>query len=341
MANASEAPCVLPYEKGTIPLVFVYGIVFAVGLPANCLTAWLTFIQVKRKNVLGIYLFGLSLCDLVYMGTLPPWMMYVWNTHRWILGPIACKITGYIFFTNMYISILLLCCISVDRYVAVVYAIESRGIRHRRTAITITCAICIAVGLTHSTVFVLKDGDQDQNKTTCFETVPLQPLIANFNYARFIIGFVIPLSVLIFTNSKILKSTKASTSLNEKEKRKVKVLVIAVILIFLVCFAPYHLILLSRAIVFTMNPKNTCWFEIRIYTASVCFLCLATVNSAINPLIYVISSDSVRKELSRGLRQLRRCSFIEIASDSSSFPKLQYSKGSTEIKPNLTSDFSD
>ena len=43
-------------------LVVVYSAVCLLGLPANCLTAWLTLLQVLQRNVLAVYLFCLSLC---------------------------------------------------------------------------------------------------------------------------------------------------------------------------------------------------------------------------------------------------------------------------------------
>ncbi|KAJ8009256.1 hypothetical protein DPEC_G00087000, partial [Dallia pectoralis] len=103
--------CNLNYDKDGVLLVVLYTVVLVIGVPTNIVTVYLTFLEVLRKNVLGIYLFSLSLCDLMYLCTLPMWADYVYAGHQWRWGSTACKVTGYFFFNNMYISIFLLCCV--------------------------------------------------------------------------------------------------------------------------------------------------------------------------------------------------------------------------------------
>uniref|UniRef100_U3KKI6 G-protein coupled receptors family 1 profile domain-containing protein n=1 Tax=Ficedula albicollis TaxID=59894 RepID=U3KKI6_FICAL len=206
----------MPYEESRTLLVAVYSIVFAIGLPANCLTSLLTFVQIRRKKVHAIYIFSLSLCDLMYLSTLPFWITYVQNGHKWNMGDIPCKIIGFIFFCNIYISILLLCCISLDRYIGLVYSLESKGRREQKKVIKIVCALFAVVALIHTPVFLMEE------KETCFETVPLSILLSSLNIARFIFGFAIPFMILIFTNYNIFQTTKRSSSLTCHQKNKVK-----------------------------------------------------------------------------------------------------------------------
>lgn len=288
--------CSMPFEESRLFLVAVYSAVCVLGLPANCLTAWLTLLQVLQGNVLAVYLFCLALCELLYVGTLPLWVVYVQNQHRWTLGPWACRVTAYIFFCNLYVSILFLCCISCDRFVAVVYALESRGRRHQRTAILVSAAVFALVGLVHYPVFQMGEGD------TCFETLPMDRKAAGFYYARFTVGFALPLGIIAFTNQRIFRSSQLSASLSAAQKAKVKHLAIAVVAIFLVCFAPYHLVLLVKAVAFSYyqgDPGSMCAFEASLYTASMVLLCLSTVNSIADPFIYVLAAEVSRQEVSR------------------------------------------
>ncbi|XP_060610866.2 probable G-protein coupled receptor 132 [Anolis sagrei] len=290
---------VMPYENSRQLLVVVYSVIFAVGLPTNFLTAILTFMQIRRKNITAIYLLGLSLCELMYLSTLPLWIIYVQNDHKWTMGMQSCHVTGYIFFCNIYISILLLCCISADRYVAVVQALESRGkwYRSQRTATVITVALFAVVAVIYCPVFFVKDI-QNSNFTTCFES-PFNTQLAYYNASRFFVGFIVPLLILIFMNYKIFQSIKTSCSLSPLQKAKVKRLAIAVIVIFLICFAPYHCIVLIRAIFYLLYPNENCGFEKKIYTTSVVFLCFSTANAVADPFIYVLASENARKEICR------------------------------------------
>ncbi|XP_026196995.1 probable G-protein coupled receptor 132b [Anabas testudineus] len=331
--------CQPPYDDGRLPLVLLYSVVLVVGLPANLLTVYLTWLQVRRKNVLGIYLWSLSLCDLTYLFTLPLWAYYVSQSHQWPWNAVTCKLTGYIFFNNMYISIFLLCCISCDRYVAVVYSLESRGLRRKRLAIFITVSIVLTVAVSHLPVFIMKEGDTAEGSKRCFEPSQSSQVVTAFNYARFMVGFLIPLLLLLVTNHGILANVQRSTGLGLQQKERVRRLAVAVVVLFLVCFAPYHLLLLVRAILFHFpQPEDgICLFEKTMYTPYTICLGLSTVNSAVNPILYVLSSDNIRKELRRGLAQVCNRAHLRPRSDSSQ-NKIQPTKNTsdqnTTTKPN-------
>ncbi|XP_068454816.1 probable G-protein coupled receptor 132 [Clinocottus analis] len=306
LSNSSGAmACRPPYDDGRVPLVLLYGAVLVVGVPANLLTVYLTWLQVRRKNVLGVYLWSLSLCDLTYLCTLPLWTRYVSAGHSWPWSSAACRLTGFIFFNNMYISIFLLCCISCDRYVAVVYSVESRGLRRQRLAALVAVAVVLVVAVGHVPVFTMREGDAAEGERRCFEPSRSSATVAGFNYARFLVGFLVPLLVLVATNRGILGHVRRSTGLRREQKLRVCWLAAAVVLLFLVCFAPYHVLLLVRAVMFHFpRLEDGCRFETTMYTPYTVSLGLSTVNSAVNPVLYVLSSDNIRKELSRGLVQV-------------------------------------
>ncbi|MBN3281420.1 GP132 protein, partial [Polyodon spathula] len=330
--NSSEGTtCRLPYDEDRIPLVVLYSIVFIIGVPANFVTILLTYKQVRRKNVLGIYLLSLSICDLMYLSTLPLWMSYVNNDHTWHWSPMTCKITGYVFFNNMYISIFLLCCISIDRYVAVVYAVESRGLRQQKLAAIITCIICIVVPIGHAPVFTMKENDTGQADQKCFEPGKASVIVTGFNYARFFIGFFLPLCILVVTNYCILTNIQASTGLHSRSKKKIKCLATTVIVLFLFCFGPYHIILLVRAVMYhILEEGQNCRFGNQIYIPYTICLGLSTFNSAMNPILYVLASENIRKELSRGLLNIRSRTSLQQRGTDSSLPKFPTSKNSVD-----------
>lgn len=297
--NSSQNLCKMPYEDSKIFLTVMYSSVCILGLPMNFFTAWFSFLLVLQRNVLAIYLFCLAICELLYVATLPFWIVYIRNDHAWMMGFQTCKIIAFIFFCNIYVSILFLCCISCDRFMAVTYALESRGYRHLKIAVSISIAIFFIVGLVHYPVF---ETQEDKENKTCFETFPLDGKIASYYYSRFVVGFAIPLSIIIFTNYKIFRSIKTSTSLSAHQKAKVKHLAISIVITFLFCFAPYHFVLLIRAAAFSYyegENEIACALEVNMYTSSVVFLCLCTFNSIADPIIYMLATETCRNELSR------------------------------------------
>ncbi|XP_062293701.1 probable G-protein coupled receptor 132 [Scomber scombrus] len=305
--NKSQAACELPYQDGRLPLLFLYGGVLAVGFPANLLTLRLTWLQVRRRSVLGVYLLALSLCDLGYLCTLPLWARYVHGGHVWAWSSAACRLTGFLFFTNMYVSIFLLVCVSCDRYVAVVYSLESRGLRRRRHAAAVTVAVLLAVSVGHAPVFSMREGEGGEGERRCFEP-GRSATVTGFYYARFLLGFLLPLLLLVATNRGVLGGVRRSTGLRREQKERVRRLAVAVVMLFLVCFAPYHLVLLLRALLYSATSPPGCLMQRRLDAAYTASLALSTVNSAANPVLYVLSSHSVRRELRGGVAQLwTRC----------------------------------
>lgn len=87
----------------------------------------------RQRNELGVYLINLSVADLLYISTLPLWIDYFLQRDDWIHGQESCKLFGFIFYTNIYVSIAFLCCISLDRYLAVAYPLRFAKVRRIKT----------------------------------------------------------------------------------------------------------------------------------------------------------------------------------------------------------------
>nr|XP_033809728.1 probable G-protein coupled receptor 132 isoform X3 [Geotrypetes seraphini]XP_033809729.1 probable G-protein coupled receptor 132 isoform X3 [Geotrypetes seraphini] len=294
--SQEHARCGIDFQSGQVLIACLYGVVFLLGLAMNALTLWPIMLQVQqRKNVLSIYLLNLAICDLLYIFTLPLWIFYVLNNHTWTLGGPVCYLVAFIFYSNMYISVLLLCCISLDRYLAVVYPVRSLAIRSRRTAGLVSGLVTLIVFTFHLVVSV-KAGKQEN--ATCYDRYPLQGSIASSNYFRFTAGFLLPLLVLIFSYMRIFQGVNQSSTLSNQKKNKVKRLSFAVIGIFLLCFAPYHLLLLVRTAMFShMGPCSSCAFERKVHVVFSLSLAVSSLNSALDPVLYVLVTDSIKEDL--------------------------------------------
>ncbi|XP_029475575.1 probable G-protein coupled receptor 132 [Rhinatrema bivittatum] len=317
-----QARCGINFQSGQVPIACLYGVVFLLGLATNALTLWPIVLQVQhQKNVLGIYLFNLAICDLLYILTLPLWIIYVLNGHVWTLGGPVCYLVAFIFYSNMYISVLLLCCISLDRYLAVVYPIRSLFLRSRRTAGLVSGLVTLLVFTFHLGVSV-RAGKQEN--ATCYDRYPLQGSVAAFNYFRFTAGFLLPLLVLTFSYLRIFQGVNQSRTLSIQKKVKVKRLSFAIIGIFLLCFAPYHLLLLARTAVFShTGPCSSCAFEQKVHVVFSVSLAVSSLNSALDPVLYMLVSDSMKKDVRRAFGCQRAGSQNSVAQAQISMPGLR------------------
>uniref|UniRef100_A0A3P9IVD6 G protein-coupled receptor 184 n=1 Tax=Oryzias latipes TaxID=8090 RepID=A0A3P9IVD6_ORYLA len=203
-------------------LMSVYILAFIFGLLFNLLTLCPVWHQVKQDNVLGIFLLSLSISDLFYIITLPLWINYYLKDHNWTLPPATCSVAGFFYYSNMYISIYLLCCISVDRSLLVCYPLHFKIHRTSRYAWVQSAVIYILVVVLHIVILIndnLKDAhDDENNRDRCYETYPMTYYVAIFNMARVAIGFLLPLGVLTVSYWKILATVDKSPGLNPQVK---------------------------------------------------------------------------------------------------------------------------
>uniref|UniRef100_A0A8C8RA33 G-protein coupled receptors family 1 profile domain-containing protein n=1 Tax=Pelusios castaneus TaxID=367368 RepID=A0A8C8RA33_9SAUR len=295
LSNASR--CGVDFQAGQELVVSLYGGVFLLGLATNALTLWPIVQQVRLGNVLAVYLLGLATSDLLYLLTLPLWVLYVWRGHRWTLSSLACHAAGFIFYSNMYVSVLLLCLISLERYLAVAHPLRSLGLRSRRAAATASTVVALLVFAFHLGVSL---RSQELHSTSCYDSYPLLPGVARFNYFRVAAGFALPLLVLGVSYLKIFQEVRASRSLMGWQKAKVKRLSLGVIAIFLLCFAPYHLLLLVRTVASTvLDSCALCSFERRLHLPFSLALALSSLNSALDPVLYALVSDSIKGDLKK------------------------------------------
>lgn len=291
-------------------LMSVYILAFTFGLIFNVLTLCPIWQQVRRQNVLGIFLLNLSLSDMLFLFTMPLWINYYQKDHHWQLGVVSCSVAGFFYYSNMYISIYLLCCISVDRCLVVTYPLRSKTQRTSRYAWAQCSTVYVVVVVLHIMVLVydnLTDAHDDNDR--CYETYPMTPRVALFNVLRVGIGFLLPLLVLAVSYWRVLATVGQSPGLTAQAKRKVRLLSFGVIGIFSICFAPYHILLLTRSLVFYNNTDTLasyCQFEQKMHFCFSCTLALSSLNCVVDPVLYVLVSNGVQEEVKLCWRRHRR-----------------------------------
>lgn len=310
-------PCVRIEDSAISDLLMsVYIFAFVFGLIFNVLTLGPIWQQMRRQNVLGIFLLNLSISDLLFIFTMPLWINYYFQNHNWQLGVLSCSVAGFFYYSNMYISIYLLCCISVDRCIVVSDPLRPKTHRTTLCAWAQCSAVYVVVATLHILVLVtdnLKDAHDDvNNNDRCYETYPMQRPVALFNLLRVGIGFFLPLLVLAVSYWRVLATVGQSPGLSSQAKRKVRLLSYGVIAIFSICFAPYHVLLLIRSLFFyfsnnDMDPEGSyCQFEQKIHFLFSFTLALSSLNCVVDPVLYVLVSNGVREEVIQCCRWRRR-----------------------------------
>ncbi|XP_072194501.1 ovarian cancer G-protein coupled receptor 1 [Excalfactoria chinensis] len=285
--NATET-CIIDHNihQTLSPVVYIF--VFIVGFPANCLSLYYGYLQIKAKNELGIYLCNLTIADLFYIFSLPFWIQYVLQHDNWTYDELLCKICGILLYENIYISVGFLCCISIDRYLAVVHPFRFHQFRTMKAAMIVSVIIWTKEAVTCSFVFVHGEISMDaESHVVCFEHYPIKEWEHSINYYRFSAGFLFPFFLLAFSYCGILRVVHRSHGTQKKKKLQIKRLVSSTVFIFLVCFGPYHILLVVRSVF-----ESNCSFASKIFNIYHTSLLLTTFNCVADPVLYCFSSES-------------------------------------------------
>ncbi|XP_028817932.1 G-protein coupled receptor 4 [Denticeps clupeoides] len=282
----------------------LYIIVIVLGLPTNCMALWAAYLQVRQKNELGVYLINLSVADLLYIATLPLWIDYFLHHDNWVHGQESCKLFGFIFYTNIYVSIAFLCCISVDRYLAVAHPLKFAKVRRVKTAVLVSSVVWLIEVVANSAPLFHDELFTDAfNHTLCFEKYPMQEWVAGMNLYRTFLGFLTPWGIMLAGYRGILQAVRGNVSTEQQEKAKIKRLALSLIFIVLLCFAPYHVLLLWRTMLFLHKPCD-CGGEETLFPAYHVTLALTSLNCVADPILYCFVNEGARHDIGRALAGL-------------------------------------
>ncbi|NWR73166.1 PSYR protein, partial [Centropus unirufus] len=287
---------------------FVYSIVMMISIPINCISLYASCIQVRKKNELAVYLFSLSLADLLYSLILPLWIDYAWNGDDWRHSALLCQISAFLMYINFYTSTAFLACISFDRYLALVHPLKLQHLRTRRFSLIVSIIVWLLESVFSSVILVKKEVFNDPcnftNHTLCYDKYPLEWWQARINLFRICSGYLAPLIIIVFCYHKIYQVVRCNQATIDEEKKKVKKLILNITVTFIVCFTPYHIVLLIRSIKepYTTDPQLLLYKVYRITQA------LTSLNCVADPILYCFVSETARTDI---LNLLRCCMCLQ------------------------------
>lgn len=285
----------------------VFSLVFVVGLLFNTAAVYIFACTLKLRNETTTYMMNLVVSDSLFVLSLPFRIVY-FVKREWIFSEVFCRISVALFYTNMYGSILFLTCISIDRFLAIVYPFRSQTIRTKRNAKLACLAVWtiilsggIAVGIQLDTT---SDKNKNAEKHYCFENYSKSQWRSDLSkVVMFIetVGFLIPLLLNVFCSAMVLRTLKNPQTISRGgnlNKAKILRMIIVHIVIFCFCFIPYNVNLIFYAMVRSKVLKG-CNAEFVVRSIYPIALCIAVTNCCFDPVIYYFTSDAIQSSIRR------------------------------------------
>lgn len=100
--NISAFACKFNEDFKYILLPVSYTLVFVIGLALNFTALYWIVFRTKRWKPSTIYMFNLTVCDTLYIFSLPFLVYYYADENDWPFGEPFCKLIRFLFYANLY-----------------------------------------------------------------------------------------------------------------------------------------------------------------------------------------------------------------------------------------------
>ncbi|XP_051962528.1 lysophosphatidic acid receptor 5-like [Xyrauchen texanus] len=258
----------------------VYGLVLSVGLPLNAVSLWILLRQHGLRSPCAVLMINLAAADLLLALSLPL-RVYFYATLKWPFGASTCTVAILLFRINIRMSCIFITIISVDRLLALVFPLRSRSLRTSAFA----CKCCSLVWIL-ITILCIPEGItfhralKSCHYMPCFEMqITNVPMTIKIGQATFLLTLLMVNIVCTVVVIVVLRRRPGGDATNVNNKMSVVLIFVVNTLFFIVFFLPFTLQILA------FGKKN--YDEVLR-----AFVCLASVNCCLDPLIYYFSLDS-------------------------------------------------
>ncbi|XP_071797468.1 galanin receptor 2a-like [Asterias amurensis] len=300
-----------------IPIV-LFTLMFLVGVPANAVILFVLLRNGICRTNINLFLLNLALVDFIFLVFKVPLKLnsYIVSSRIiWSFGTVVCKLSTYLLYVNMTVSILTLVALAVNRYNAVMRPVSSRSKRSKAHAILMIVLIWVIALASQSPALAATDTItinmiHDRVPTViCAESWSSYTPMRIFKGSNFIFFYCIPLAVVTVCYLRMARTLQRSAQFTRNEsgdsamgvglqrqqscRRKVARMVHVLVVAFAVCMLPWHIYMLISC-----SPSITPDAAVHFYIGILCRWAVY-LNSCLNPVLYSFFSQNFRVSLKK------------------------------------------
>ncbi|XP_036393014.1 G-protein coupled receptor 87-like isoform X1 [Megalops cyprinoides] len=302
----------------TVVFPALYSILFMAGLVLNSLAAWI-FFQIRSRSSFILYLKNITVADLLMTLTFPLSVVTEARLGPWWLDTWVCRYSAVLFYTSMYVSILFLGLISLDRYLKIVRPFGDSCFYSYTFTRVLSAGVWMGMAALSLPNVILTNGTPKQqhanNCTGMKSKLGLQwhAAISYINICIFAIVLVTLVASYISIYRHVHRSNAQFVSSAESKRSRPGQNISVVLVVFFVCFVPYHL----WRIPFTLSQIDKHFSrtgeEVLMYGKKAT-LFLSACNVCLDPVIYFLMCKSFTRRLKAQLGIIRTSTFSDSGS---------------------------
>lgn len=293
---------------GSVFLPVIYAVALVVGLAGNALVVVVYTSKLRLRTLTDVCILNLAISDLLLLFTLPFWAADA--VHGWKLGSAACKFTSFLYSTNFSCGMLMLACISVDRYRAVAHNPTGRnetGHRVRRQWLLV-CVVLWAVatflGLPELIFSTVKHSHLRLVCTAVYPVSMARPAKAALELLEVILRFLLPFLVMVVCYCRVGQALSRAAGVRRDRKWRALRVLLAVVAVFLLTQLPYNVVKLCQAMDIIYILVTDCSVSKGLDRALQVTESLALAHACINPLLYAFIGSSFRGHVLKAAKRL-------------------------------------
>ncbi|XP_062124331.1 tachykinin-like peptides receptor 99D isoform X1 [Drosophila sulfurigaster albostrigata] len=313
---------VVPWWRQVLWSILFGGMVI-VATGGNLIVVWIVLTTKRMRTVTNYFIVNLSIADAMVSSLNVTFNYYYMLDGDWPFGEFYCKVSQFIAMLSICASVFTLMAISIDRYVAIMKPLQPRMSKRRNLAIAAVIWLSSTLISCPMLLFFKTEEVPVQNTTrsVCFPEWPDGQTNHSkqehlYNILILILTYFLPIVSMTVTYSRVGIELWGSKTIGEytprqvenvRSKRRVVKMMIVVVLIFGVCWLPFH----TYFIITSCYPAITeAPFIQELYLA---IYWLAMSNSMYNPIIYCWMNSRFRY----GFKMVFRwCPFVNVGAES-------------------------
>ncbi|XP_015913764.2 tachykinin-like peptides receptor 86C [Parasteatoda tepidariorum] len=297
-------PYILPWYQQFL-WTMVFAIMIIVAIVGNVIVMWIIMAHRRMRTVTNFFLLNLAIADfLLASGNATFNFVFMLNSH-WPFGGTFCIISNFLASLTVSTSVFTILAMSLDRFVAVTHPLRPRMTKTLALIIifsiwTLSSLLSIP-SILYATTITYKYADQGQ-RTLCYLVWPDNTSGKSYadhvyNIIFLLVTYVIPMCCMAVTytwigcilwRSKVIGENSDPQNNVIKSKQRVVHMLVAIMLLFAICWLPYHIYFLYTY--YNSEVLQTHVIQ-HVYLA---IYWLAMSNSCYNPIVYYIMNARFR-----------------------------------------------
>lgn len=290
-------------------LPIMYAVCLVVGLAGNALVVAVYAYHKRLKTMTDAFLTHLAVADLLLLFTLPFWAADA--ARGWELGGVLCKMVSSCYTVNFTCCMLLLACVSLDRYLALARA-QGRAQRGLLGGFTRRHCwkVCVTVWTTAFLLglpdLILSEVRWMSNRSVCMAVYP--PSMARGGKAvlemlEVLLGFLLPLSTMVVCYCSVGWTLKSLPVESRGRKWKALRVLLIVVGVFVVTQLPYNVLKVYRAMDSTYVLVTHCETSKVLDQAAQVSESLALTHCCLNPVLYAFVGSSFKQHMMKVVKK--------------------------------------